>query len=62
MWGTSRQSPDALEFYTKWSVLQQNVRNVEVVWNKVHRNTLARLLLEQLQVRKVEVDAKLVPT
>lgn len=53
MWGTSRQTPDALEFYERWGVLHHNVRNVEVVWNKVHRNTLGRLLLDQLQVRAV---------
>lgn len=50
MWGTSNRSSDALELHVNWGKLNQEVRNVEVVWSPVLRDTLGRLLLEQLQV------------
>lgn len=50
VWGTSNQASDAMEFNSNWDILHKEVRNVEVVWSPVHRSTLGRLLLEQLQV------------
>lgn len=52
VWGTSSDMPDALEFHAKWGTLSEDVRNVEVVWSPAHRDTLGRLLLEQLQASK----------
>lgn len=40
-----------MEFHSRWGVLGQEIRDVEVVWSPVHRDALGRLLLEQLEVR-----------
>lgn len=58
MWGTSRQTLDAVEWHAKWSVLNQDVRNVEVLWSVHHRDALGRLLLEQLQVREYRLKVE----
>lgn len=50
VWGTSFVGADTPDLHSRWSILSQDVRDVEVVWSSVHRDALGQLLLEQLQV------------
>lgn len=52
VWGTSAHDPDSVEVHARWGILNEEVRDVEVVWSPVHRDMLGRLLLEQLQVKR----------
>lgn len=50
VWGTSFIGADTPDLHSRWSILSQDVRDVEVVWSPIHRDALGQLLLEQLQV------------